>query len=175
MPVILSSLVIVISLNLTMQYWTTKIKSQYGGSKERTYDSTPYFGAQVDWTSDCHHLFCLTATEFIKVPYSLLLPPLEHKFEHRERSMEKVAFFFLDIKVIHCRNISTQLLLLGPCSLPRLGGFFADSHLISIKQLQFQNQKPPAHHLRTPNYTWNTLPGLSRFITGIKCQVLLVP
>lgn len=85
------------------------------------------------------------------------------------------GFFFLDIKVIHCRNISTQLLLLGPCSLPRLGGFFADSHLISIKQLQFQIQKPPAHLLRTPNYTWNTLPGLSKFITGIKCRVLFVP
>lgn len=52
--------------------------------------------------------------------------------------MEKVAF--LDIQVIQCRKKFTQLLLLEPCSLLRLGGFFADSHLISIKQLQFHIQ-----------------------------------
>lgn len=73
-------------------------------------------GAQADWTPDCHHLFYLTASEFIKLPSSLLLPPLEHK----EGRKEEVVF--IDIQIIQCRSNSTQLLLLESCPLLGLGG-----------------------------------------------------
>lgn len=127
--------------------------------------------AQAGWVPDCYHLFHLTATKFIETPFWLLLLLLEHVY--KEQCIDKVKF--LDIQVIQCRNNPHKhfyeshnpcwgwvFCWLVDCSLVLFFLPPSDSHLISIKQFQFQIQKPPAPQLRTPVYTWNTHPGFLR-------------
>lgn len=112
-------------------------------------------GAETNWTPDCHHLFYLTATEFIKIPMSLLLPLLEHKFVQGGKYGECGVFRHTSYLVQEQFHKTAFIRAMSPAEV----GLFFCSHLISIKQLQFQIQKPPAPQLRSPNYTLNTLPG----------------
>lgn len=79
-------------------------------------------GAQADWTPDCCHLFCLTATEFIKIAFSLLLPLLEHKFVWGGKYGEGGIFRHTSYSV---QEQFHTIALLEPCPLTRLGGVFA--------------------------------------------------
>jgi len=100
----------------------------------------------------------------MKIPYSLLLPLLEHKFVHGERGIFRHTSYSVQEQfhtIVFIRAMSPAKV--GWCF------FFLDNHLISIKQLQFQIKKPPAPQLRTPNtveinllkslgvYRWNKI------------------
>lgn len=86
---------------------------------------------------------------------SLLLPLLEHKFVQGGKYGECGVFRHTSYLVQEQFHKTAFIRAMSPAEV----GLVFCSHLISIKQLQFQIQKPPAPQLRSPNYTLNTLPG----------------
>lgn len=123
-------------------------------------------GAQTNWTPDCYHLFYLTATEFIKIPMSLLLPLLEHKFVQGGKYGERGIFRHTSYLV---QEQFHKIAFIRAISPAEVGLVFCSQSPDFNKATSVSNAKTTCTSAEVTKLHFKyTLRLFKRFITGIK-------